>query len=92
MRQRPHRDPTVEWMTADIADRCRAALLVLDAPVSAVTDLDAAAGSLRSAADDLISVVELLRGQRSAVRGPIELEQLDSFDLSFGSALGSSLD
>ena len=92
MRQRAQRDPTVEWMTADVADRCRAALLVLDAPLGAVTELDAAAGSLRSAADDLLSVVELLRGKGAAVRAPIESEQLDSFDLSFGSALGSMQD
>jgi hypothetical protein len=67
-------------------------LLLLESPMSSATEMDAAAGTLRSAADDLVSVVELLRGESPPVRAPIESEQLDSFDLSFGSALGSNLD
>ena len=92
MRQRPLRDPTVEWMTADVADRCRAVLLILDAPTDSGTGLGDVAGSLRSAADDLMSVAELLSGQSAALRAPIESERLDSFDLSFGSALGTNPD
>lgn len=92
MRQRPLSDQTVDWMTADVAARCRSVLLLLESPMSSVIEMDAAAGTLRSASDDLVSVVELLRGQSSAVRAPIDSDELESFDLSFGSALGTNLD
>ncbi len=86
------RDQTVDWMTADVADRCRAVLLLLESSMSSAIEMDAAAGMLRSAADDLVSVVEVLRGQSAAARAPIESDQLESFDLSFESALGSNRD
>jgi hypothetical protein len=92
MRQRALRDQTVDWMTADVADRCRAVILLLESPMNSATEMDAAAGTLRSAADDLVSVVELLGGQGAAVRAPIESDELESFDLSFESALSSNLD
>ncbi len=92
MRQRPLRDPTVNWMASDVADRCRAVLQTLETPQRSVTELDDAAGALRSAADDLVSVVELLRGQSAAVHAPIDSEPLESFDLAFGSVLSTASD
>lgn len=79
-------------MTADVADRCRSLLLILEAPMTSLSIIDEAAGTLRSASDDLMSVAELLRGRSAAEEAPIESERVESFDLSFSSALGSALD
>ena len=74
-------DATVEWMTADIAKRCRAALQSLETGPGSATQLGNAAMLLRGAAGDLVALVELVEGPEAAahVRSEDQLE----FDLSF---------
>jgi hypothetical protein len=55
-------DTTVSWMTSDVAQRCSEALEVLSASNISALQLGNAAMLLRSAADDLVSLVELVEG------------------------------
>ncbi len=77
-------DPTVDWMTADIAERCREALQRLESCQGPTTHLAEAAMVLRSAADDLVSLVELVEGPDAAAR--VRTDGPSAFDLAFRNA------
>jgi hypothetical protein len=74
-------DATVAWMTADIALRCREAVQRLDAAHESASQLGDAAILLRGAADDLISLVELVEGPAAADR--IRADDSSDFDVAF---------
>ncbi len=77
-------DPTVEWMRADIAMRCREALQRLEPDRGSSYQLGDAAMLLRSAADDLVSLVELIEGPTAAAR--LRNDDPSAFDLAFRDA------
>jgi hypothetical protein len=84
MRDAPHpSDPTIDWMTDDVAQRCRAALDVLAGRNVSASQIGNAAMLLRSAADDLASLVELVEGP---VPFACEVAALPAFGLAFGSS------
>ena len=73
-------DATVSWMTNDVAQRCAEALEVLSASNISAVQLGNAAMLLRGAADDLVSLVELVEGP-----GVVSLAtETPAFGLSFG--------
>jgi hypothetical protein len=74
-------EATVEWMTADISQRCREALDVLAAQNVSPVQIGNAAMLLRSAVDDLASVVELVEGPVPLTR---EVASMPAFGLAFG--------
>jgi len=76
-------EPTTDWMVRDIADRCREVLASLETTESSAAHLGNAAVLLRSAADDLVSLVELVEGADRAdgERGDVPPQ---AFGLSFG--------
>lgn len=76
-------EATVEWMTADVSQRCREALDVLVAHNVSAVQIGNAAMLLRSAADDLASLVELVEGPVPFAR---EIASLPAFGLAFGGA------
>ena len=53
---------TVDWMRGDIAARCRSVLDALAHPAPSAVHLGGTAMVLRGAADDLVSLVELIEG------------------------------
>lgn len=81
--RRRHADPTTEWMVHDIAQRCRDVLASLDRHATSAAHLGNAAMMLRGAADDLVSLVEMVEGGYAvgAVDGDVPPE---AFGLSFG--------
>lgn len=84
-------DPTVEWMKGDIALRCREAVQLLEPERGSANRLGDAAMLLRSAADDLVSLVELVEGPAAAAR--VRSDGPSAFDLAFRHASEqSSLD
>lgn len=78
--RRQRAEPTTEWMIGDIAHRCREVLASLDAHDRSAAHLGNAAMLLRSAADDLVAVVELVEGG-DAVDNELAPQ---AFGLSFG--------
>jgi hypothetical protein len=77
-------DATVDWMTADIAKRCRAALEGLEMGPGSTHQLGNAAMLLRGAADDLVALVELVEGPEAAAE--VRSDDQREFDLSFRNA------
>ena len=77
-------DATVEWMTADIAQRCKAALESLQSGPGSANQLGNAAMLLRGAADDLVALVELVEGPEVAAN--VRSSDQRAFDLSFRNA------
>ena len=73
-------DATVSWMTGDVAQRCTTALELLMTSNGSALQLGNAAMLLRSAADDLISLVELVEGPRAFATAT----ETPAFGLSFG--------
>jgi hypothetical protein len=79
-------DATVDWMTADIARRCRVALESLETGPGSANQLSNAAILLRGAADDLVALVELVEGPEAAAN--VRAGDQREFDLSFRNANG----
>jgi hypothetical protein len=77
-------DATVDWMTADITKRCRAALESLEIGPDSAHQLGHAAMLLRGAADDLVTLVELVEGPEVAAQ--VRSDDQREFDLSFRNA------
>ena len=77
-------DATIEWMTADVAKRCREAVGHLETPRGSARHLADAAMLLRAAADDLVSLVELVEGPAAAAR--LRVDAPFAFDVSFRNA------
>jgi hypothetical protein len=77
-------DATVSWMTNDVAQRCNDVLEVLSTSNVSAVQLGNAAMLLRSAADDLVSLVEVVEGS-GAVAAATETP---AFGLSFGTSPG----
>jgi hypothetical protein len=77
-------DATVEWMTADIAKRCRAALESLETGLGSANQLGNAAMLLRGAAGDLVALLELVEGPE--VAAIVRSDDQRAFDLSFRNA------
>jgi hypothetical protein len=73
-------DATVSWMTSDVAQRCTEVLGVLSASNISAVQLGNAAMLLRSAADDLVSLVELVEGPGVVAAAT----ETPAFGLSFG--------
>lgn len=73
-------EPTTDWMIRDIAQRCREVLDALEQQDASAAHLGNAAMSLRGAADDLVSLVELVEGG-AAVDDEVAPR---AFGLSFG--------
>lgn len=76
-------EPTTEWMVQDIVLRCREVLWTLEETSTSTSHLGNAAMMLRGAADDLVSLVELLEGGTSIGKEPVERTH-QPFGLSFG--------
>ena len=76
-------EATVDWMTADISQRCRQALDALTVHNPSVVQIGNAAMLLRSAADDLASLVELVEMPIAPTR---EMASLPAFGLAFGTS------
>lgn len=80
----PPREATTQWMVDDVAGRCREVLDAL-AHTSSPVQLGNSAMLLRGAANDLVSLVELIEGPNSADGADADSPQ--SFRLSFGDVL-----
>lgn len=74
-------EPTMRWMVDDVATRCREVLDELSQSPQRF-HLGAAAMALRSAADDLVSVMELIEGQPATLE-PTHVAATP-FDVAFG--------
>ena len=73
-------EPTTDWMIQDVAQRCRDVLALLDQQDASPAQLGNAAVLLRGAADDLVSLVELVEGGDT-----VDFEvSPQAFGLSFG--------
>lgn len=70
-------------MVHDIAERCREVLASLDQHASSVAHLGTAAMQLRGAADDLVSLVELVEGGRPVGAAARDVPP-EAFGLAFG--------
>lgn len=81
---RPENDATIDWMTNDIAARCRVVVATLSRPGSSLTSLDEAASTLRGAADDLASLLVLLDGAGSSHGSLRGSSRASAFDLALG--------
>ncbi|NND75511.1 MAG: hypothetical protein HKN44_10955 [Ilumatobacter sp.] len=75
----PHTDATVAWMVDDIAVRCRAVLDALADGSQTAVGLGGAGMLLREAADDLVSLTEML-GRPAATPPGLD----GAFGLAFG--------
>ena len=78
-------EPTMRWMVDDVAKRCREVLDELSQAPQRY-HLGAAAMALRGAADDLVSLVELIEGQ------PRTAELVTSDATPFAVAFAATLD
>ena len=81
--RRRRAEPTTEWMVHDIAERCREVLTSLDEHTTSAAQLGNTAMLLRGAADDLVSLVEMVEGGDAVGSTGLDVPP-EAFGLSFG--------
>ena len=89
----PHHDATLDWMIADVTERCRSVVDALtNAPVGPV-QLTGVTMTLRAVVADLMTVVDQLDLECHAARAPTDTRsQPQAFELAFDAALTDQRD